>query len=509
VSILNPLFEAVAWVMMGIHSVLSKPFGASSGVTWALTIIILVVLMRLVMVPLFIKQRNSMWKMQSHMPQLQEIRKKYKNDKTRLNEETMKFYKENGINPLGGCLPLVAQLPVFWALFNVLKALAQWQPPAKGQVAKQPAYGMKISFVESAHEAKIFGISLYDQFLHPVLGETTTSRLLIVVFVLVSAVTTFLTMRQSQRRGMMNQTAPDPDQPGAAAAQAMSKNMMYIAPFFALTGLYWQFGLVLYWVTTNVWTLGQQHFLFRKLPLVGSTTVGASAVGAASGTSGAGAKSATAKAGTSSGSAAKSGTKTAAAKSATAAKAAGTKPAGTKPAGTKPAGTKPAGTKPAGTRPAGTKPAGTKPAGTRPAAAKSGVAKPAAGKPAAKADGTTSSAARATSPAKAPGSKTTASKAADAKTVDAKTVDADTVDADTVDTTTADAKTSDTKTSAGALASANGATANGSTNGSGVLRLFGRGKEEPQDDVPVAPQAKVVRQQPSRTTRSKRNTGKR
>jgi YidC/Oxa1 family membrane protein insertase len=484
VSILNPLFEAVAWVMMGIHSVLSKPFGASSGVTWALTIIILVVLMRLVMVPLFIKQRNSMWKMQSHMPQLQEIRKKYKNDKTRLNEETMKFYKENGINPLGGCLPLVAQLPVFWALFNVLKALAQWQPPAKGQVAKQPAYGMKISFVESAHEAKIFGISLYDQFLHPVLGETTTSRLLIVVFVLVSAVTTFLTMRQSQRRGMMNQTAPDPDQPGAAAAQAMSKNMMYIAPFFALTGLYWQFGLVLYWVTTNVWTLGQQHFLFRKLPLVGSTTVGASAVGAASGTSGTGAKSATAKAGTSSGSAAKSGTKTAATKSATAAKAAGTKPAGT--------------------RPAGTKPAGTRPAGTKPAAAKSGVAKPAAGKPAAKADGTTSSAARATSPAKAPGSKTTASKAADAKTVDA-----DTVDADTVDTTTADAKTSDTKTSADALASANGATANGSTNGSGVLRLFGRGKEEPQDDVPVAPQAKVVRQQPSRTTRSKRNTGKR
>ena len=105
------------------------------------------------------------------------------------------------------------------------------------------------------------------------------------MFVLVSAATTFLTMQQSQRRGMLNQTPPDPDQPGAAAAQAMSKNMMYIAPFFALTGLYWQFGLVIYWVTTNVWTLGQQHFLFRKLPVVGSATVGASAVQAASGSS--------------------------------------------------------------------------------------------------------------------------------------------------------------------------------------------------------------------------------
>jgi len=127
-SFLNPLFEAVAWVMERIQAVLAVPFGQSSGVTWGLTIVILVVLMRLIMVPLFIKQRNSMWKMQSHMPQLQEIRKKYKHDKTRLNEETMKFYKENGINPLGGCLPLVAQLPVFWSLFNVLKAIADWKP---------------------------------------------------------------------------------------------------------------------------------------------------------------------------------------------------------------------------------------------------------------------------------------------------------------------------------------------------------------------------------------------
>jgi YidC/Oxa1 family membrane protein insertase len=301
VSILNPLFEAVAWVMMQIHAGLSHLFGASSGLTWALSIVILVVLMRLIMVPLFIKQRNSMQKMQSHMPQLAELRKKYKNDKQRLNEETMKFYKENGINPLGGCLPLIAQLPVFWSLFNVLKAIADWTP------GHTPSYGLTVPVVESAREARIFGISLYDQFLHPAAGESTTSRLLIVVFVLISAGTTFLTMRQSQKRGMLNQTPPDPDQPGAAAAQAMSKNMMYIAPFFALTGLYWQFGLVLYWVTTNIWTLGQQHFLFRSLPVVGSATVGASATQAASGNSGA--------AKTASGTAAKTGS--------TAAKAAG------------------------------------------------------------------------------------------------------------------------------------------------------------------------------------------
>ena len=272
-SILNPLFDAVAWVIMRIHAVLSVPFGASSGLAWGLSIVILVMFMRLLMVPLFVKQVNAQRKMQAHMPQLQEIRKRYKNDKQRLNEETMKFYKENGINPLGGCLPLAAQLPVFWALFNVLRAIADWQP---GQI---PKYGLTVPVVESAREARIFGASLADKFLFPLPHQTLSSRLVILLFVIISAVTTFLTMRQSQKRGMMQQGPVDPDNPAAN----MQKYMMYIAPFFALTGLYWQFGLVIYWVTTNVWTLGQQHFLFRNLPVVGSATVGASAVQAAPG----------------------------------------------------------------------------------------------------------------------------------------------------------------------------------------------------------------------------------
>jgi YidC/Oxa1 family membrane protein insertase len=440
VSILNPLFEAVAWVLMQIHAGLSHLFGPSSGATWALSIILLVVLMRLIMVPLFIKQRNSMQKMQSHMPQLAEIRKKYKNDKQRLNEETMKFYKENGINPLGGCLPLLAQLPVFWALFNVLKAIADWTPPAAGHAATQPAYGLTISVVQSARDARIFGISLYDEFLRPAAGESLRSRLLIVVFVLISAATTFLTMKQSQKRGMLNQTPPDPDQPGAAAAQAMSKNMMYIAPFFALSGLYWQFGLVIYWVTTNIWTLGQQYFLFRRLPVVGSATVGASAVQAASGNSGATARNTTVKRTPARSGA--SGASNASAKTGTRA-AAGTKSASTAKtvAEAKPASTAKTVTeaKPASTAKTA---AEAKSESTAKPAAKSGAATAAAPKPAV------------------------------------------------------------------AKAKANSEAANGSANGvGGVLKRFGK-KEEPQE-VPVAPETKIVRQQPSRQTRSKRNTGKR
>jgi YidC/Oxa1 family membrane protein insertase len=285
VSILNPLFEAVAWVIMRIHAVLSVPFGASSGWAWGLTIVILVMLMRALMVPLFVKQVKSQRKMQAHMPQLQELRKKYKNDKQRLNEETMKFYREAGINPLGGCLPLVAQLPLFWALFYNLRAISEWKP------GTTPPYGLTTSVVQSAREAHIFGASLADKFLFPIAGESWQSRIVILVFVAISASTTFMTMRQSARRGMMQQAPIDPDNPAAN----MQKYMMYIAPFFALTGLYWQFGLVIYWVTTNVWTLGQQHILFRNLPVVGSATVGASAVQPASGNTGVSGKSTVSK----------------------------------------------------------------------------------------------------------------------------------------------------------------------------------------------------------------------
>jgi YidC/Oxa1 family membrane protein insertase len=265
VSILNPLFEAVAWIIMQIHAGLAIPFGASSGWAWGLSIVILVMLMRLIMVPLFVKQVRAQRKMSALAPQLQELRKRYKNDKQKLNEEMMKFYKENGVNPLAGCWPLAAQLPVFWALFNVLRAIAGWSP------GHPTSYGLPVSVVKSARNAHIFGVSLADKFLFPVAGESWPMRLVILFFVVISASTTYLTMRQSAKRGLMQQATVDPDNPMANT----QKYMMYVAPLFALSGLYWQFGLVIYWVTTNVWTLGQQHFLLRNMPVVGSTPAGA------------------------------------------------------------------------------------------------------------------------------------------------------------------------------------------------------------------------------------------
>jgi YidC/Oxa1 family membrane protein insertase len=255
VAILNPLNDLVSWVIMRLHSVLGAMFGPNSGWAWGLSIVILVMLIRLCLVPLFVKQVHAQRKMAQHAPQLQELRKKYKNDKQRLNEETMKYYKENGVNPLAGCLPMIPQMIVFFSLFSVLRFIADWKPGHPLQ------YGFTESVVESAQKTTIFGVHLDDKLLFQSAGMHVPLHAVIVIIITValSATTTFMTVRQSAKRGLM-QSNVDPSNPMAQS----QKFMQYIVPFFSLTGLYWQYGLVLYWVTTNLWTLGQQYFMFRN-----------------------------------------------------------------------------------------------------------------------------------------------------------------------------------------------------------------------------------------------------
>src|SRR6516165_1894124 len=145
--------------MTKIHAGLSLIMPSTSGQAWFLTIVLLVVLMRLILVPLFVKQMHSMRKMSALTPQLQELRKKYKNDKQTLNEETMRLYRENGVNPLGGCLPLLAQMPVFFALFTVLREIAGWHH------GLPLPYGFSQATVQSAQNANILGAHISDKVL--------------------------------------------------------------------------------------------------------------------------------------------------------------------------------------------------------------------------------------------------------------------------------------------------------------------------------------------------------
>ena len=434
-SILNPLADLVAWAIMHLHAWLGTLFGPNTGLAWGLSIVILVVLIRICLIPLFVKQVHAQRKMAKHAPQLQELRKKYKNDKTRLNEETMKFYKENGVNPLAGCLPMIPQMIIFFSLFYVLRAIAEWKP---GQASK---YGLTTPILQSAQKATIFGVHLGDKLLFSHTSVPTHVAIVIVLTVIVSASTTFMTVRQSAKRGLM-QTNTDPDNPMAG----MQKYMMYIVPFFSLTGLYWQYGLVLYWVTTNLWTLGQQFFMFRGWTAEDAAAASATAAAAAAGGS--------ARATQSS---ARPGSGTA-------------KPAAGSSSGVKSA------TGAAKTTAGGAKTTAAKTAtnGTRSASA--GAAKPA----------TAATAAR--PPSGANGRSSTSRPAAAA-------------------TSSAQPRTGSARGDAAAASAS--ATPNGQNGGGamrGLLRL-GRAKPEPVPE-PEVPAARVVRQQPVRQNRNKRS-GKR
>ncbi|MFG1865434.1 membrane protein insertase YidC [Microbispora bryophytorum] len=252
---LNWLYTAVAWVITQIHAGYSTFIPSSSGLNWALTIITLTVLMRLLIFPLFMKQMRSSRKMQELAPKVQDLRKKYKNDKQRMNQEVMRLYQEGGANPLGGCLPIVAQFPIFISMFTVLRAIAE----------DRAVFGMTKELVNSARAAHVIGAPLTAKFfdsseiIQSLGAQPLMTKIVLACFVAVSSCTTFLTVRQSVKRSV----AQMPDNPMAQ----QQKLLMYVSPLFAVFSLNFQLGLILYWVTTNLWTLGQQHWFYSRHPM--------------------------------------------------------------------------------------------------------------------------------------------------------------------------------------------------------------------------------------------------
>jgi YidC/Oxa1 family membrane protein insertase len=259
------LYRAVAWLIIQLHAGLSLVFDKDSGWAWGGSIILLTVIMRILIFPLFVKQIHASRKMQELNPQIQVLRKKYKNDKQRLNQETMKLYQENGANPLSGCLPLVVQFPVFISLFRVLTGLADAKPG-------NGSHGISPALVASAQKANIFGAHISDSFLKAWGADPKSISALVVCgfAVVISSTTTFFTVRSSMAR----QPAMEEGNPMASA----QKMMVFLAPLFGLFGINFPLGVLMYWVTSNSWTLAQQHYIYKRYPApdpnapAGSTT---------------------------------------------------------------------------------------------------------------------------------------------------------------------------------------------------------------------------------------------
>ncbi|MFA1551970.1 membrane protein insertase YidC [Actinomadura chokoriensis] len=248
---LDWLYEIVAQLIVWTHSGLSTVVPKDSGWAWGGAIILLTVLLRLLLVPLFVKQIHASRKMQELNPKVQALRKKFKNDKQRLNQEVMKLYQENGANPLSGCLPILVQMPVFIGLFQVLKRISDANP-GNGVFAVTP------ELVKSAQKANIFGAHIPDTFINAWSAKNATAIAITLAAVVISSCMTFFTVRASiKRQSVNNENNP---------MMQAQKMMVFLAPAFGLFGLGFPLGVLMYWVTTNGWSLAQQHYVFSRYP---------------------------------------------------------------------------------------------------------------------------------------------------------------------------------------------------------------------------------------------------
>ena len=253
-TILNPLYIAVSWVISTIHGLLSPIFGEASGVSWSVAIIGLVVIIRIILIPLFVKQIKSQRALTALQPHMKEIQKKYKDDRQKQSEEMMKLYKEHKTNPLASCFPILAQAPIFFALFTVLNAIGKNPPEGKGVLTATDA--------ASAAQAEFFGAPISETFLGTSSG---TVKIVTVILIAFMSATTFTTQRQLMVKGM-----PKMDSSNNMMLQ-QQKIMLYLFPvIFAISGVNFPVGVLIYWSTTNFWTWGQQYYVIKRNPTPGS-----------------------------------------------------------------------------------------------------------------------------------------------------------------------------------------------------------------------------------------------
>ena len=218
-GILSPIEEPLTAILEWLHG--------SVGISWAWAIVVLTVMVRIVLVPLTIKQVRSMQKLQQHAPELKAIQQKYKGDKQRMNEEVMKFYRENKVNPAASCLPVVFQIPIFISLFYVLRDFDE---------EVLPGYpGSSVSFLNGVVP------NISDN-----VNEHWSGWLLLVIYVGSQLASTLLMSTTMDKR---------------------QRILFLILPFIFIPFIInFPVGLMVYWVTTNLWTAGQGIVTRRLIP---------------------------------------------------------------------------------------------------------------------------------------------------------------------------------------------------------------------------------------------------
>lgn len=256
--IMAPLYWITSVILTGFHTLFGGIFGEESGWSWALAIVGLTLVIRAALIPLFVKQIKSSRNMQLLQPKVKELQKKYGHDRERLAQETMALYKETGTNPFASCLPILLQMPIFLALFRLLDLAADGE--TRGVLTEEQA--------RQFGESELLGAHIADTFLAT---DQLNVRILALFLVLAMTATTFLTQRQ-----LMSKNMPADAMTGPYAQQ--QKMLLYVLPIvFAVGGIAFPIGVLIYWTTSNLWTMGQQFYVIRNNPAPGTPAAAAKA----------------------------------------------------------------------------------------------------------------------------------------------------------------------------------------------------------------------------------------
>jgi YidC/Oxa1 family membrane protein insertase len=258
-SLFSFITTPVSWIIVQFHKLYGAMFGPDTGWAWGLSIVSLVVLIRICLIPLFVKQIKSMRNMQALQPKMKAIQERYKSDKQRQSEEMMKLYKETGTNPLSSCLPILAQSPFFFALYYVLSNIASGN--TVGVINE--------SLLASARQAHIFGAPLASKFtdssakVAALDASLTDVRIVTAIMIILMSASQFYTQRQLMQKNV--------DLSVKTPYMQQQKMLMYIFPvIFAVMGINFPVGVLVYWLTTNLWTMGQQMYVINQNPTPGS-----------------------------------------------------------------------------------------------------------------------------------------------------------------------------------------------------------------------------------------------
>jgi YidC/Oxa1 family membrane protein insertase len=251
--IMQPLYYIISVVLVGWHTVWSQVFDPASGAAWALSIVGLTLVIRAALIPLFVKQIKSSRNMQMLQPKVKELQKKYGHDREKLAAETMALYKDAGTNPFASCLPILLQMPIFFALFRLLDQAAK-KGTAHGVLTETQA--------QQFADAELFGVKISSTFLTA--DGDRGVQVMALCLVASMLVTTFLTQRQ-----LMTKNMPASAMTGPYAQQ--QKMLLYVLPVvFAVGGVAFPIGVLIYWTVSNLWTMGQQFYVIRRNPAPGT-----------------------------------------------------------------------------------------------------------------------------------------------------------------------------------------------------------------------------------------------